>query len=90
MPHLWAILHPPGYAFMTLLVKLWQTVVPIGTLAYRTNLLSAFAGAAAGVMVFGAVRSLTPHPRPLLPLPSSNTDGRGGGGEGGAFHRGAN
>jgi len=60
MPHLWAILHPPGYAFMTLLVKLWQTLAPIGTLAYRTNLLSAFAGAAAGVMVFGAVRSLPP------------------------------
>lgn len=64
-PHLWAILHPPGYAFMTLLVKLWQTIVPIGTLAYRTNLLSAFAGAATGVMVFGAVRAL-PHP----PAPS--------------------
>jgi hypothetical protein len=24
VPHLWGILHPPGYAFMTLLVKLWQ------------------------------------------------------------------
>jgi len=58
MPHLWAILHPPGYAFMTLLVKLWQTVIPIGTLAYRTNLLSAFVGATAGVMVFGSVRVL--------------------------------
>lgn len=58
MPHLWAILHPPGYAFMTLLVKLWQTMIPIGTLAYRTNLLSAFAGAMAGLMVYGVVRTL--------------------------------
>ncbi len=41
VPHLWGILHPPGYAFMTLLVKLWQTSIPIGALACRTNLLSA-------------------------------------------------
>ncbi len=86
MPHLWAILHPPGYAFMTLLVKLWQTFLPIGTLAYRTNLLSAFAGAAAGVMVFGAVKSLTPPPSPE----QSNTaqergEGPGVGGEAALF-----
>jgi hypothetical protein len=57
MPHLWAVLHPPGYAFMTLLVKVWQMLVPIGTLAYRTNLLAASAGAMGGVMVY-----LTPLP----------------------------
>lgn len=60
MPHLGAILHPPGYAFMTVLVKLWQTLIPIGTLAYRTNLLSAAAAAFAGVMVYGVVRAPTP------------------------------
>lgn len=60
MPHLWAILHPPGYAFMTLLVKAWQTLMPIGSLAYRTNLLAAVAGALGGAMVFLAVNLLTP------------------------------
>lgn len=70
VPHLWGILHPPGYAFMTLLVKLWQTLIPIGTLAYRTNLLSAAAGAAAGALVFGMVNLTLP------PLPSIQ-DGRG-------------
>jgi len=62
MPHLWSIAHPPGYAFMTLLVKLWQTLLPIGTLAYRTNLLSAFAGAVTGVMIFRASQSLIFNP----------------------------
>jgi len=66
MPHLWAILHPPGYAFMTLLVKLWQTLVPVGTLAYRTNLLTATAGAMGGVMVY-----LTPLPAPFGGIPTA-------------------
>ncbi|MEK9162910.1 MAG: DUF2723 domain-containing protein [Chloroflexota bacterium] len=64
MPHLWSILHPPGYAFMTLLVKLWQIILPIGSLAYRTNLLSAVAGAVTGVMVMRSIQSLhAPRPR---------------------------
>lgn len=61
MPHLGAILHPPGYAFMTVLVWLWQTLVPIGSLAYRSNLLSATAAALAGVLVYGAVTQLGPE-----------------------------
>lgn len=68
VPHLWGILHPPGYAFMTLLVKAWQTLVPLSSLAYRTNLLSATAAALGGVMVY------------LAPLPSperSSGEGRG-------------
>jgi hypothetical protein len=64
MPHLWSIVHPPGYAFVTLLVKMWQTVLPIGSLAYRTTLLAAFAGAVTGVMVFKSILSLTPSPSP--------------------------
>lgn len=39
------IAHPPGYAFYTLLAKLWQTLVPVGTVAFRTNLLAAATGA---------------------------------------------
>ncbi len=76
MPHLWAILHPPGYAFMTLLVKLWQTIIPVGTLAYRTNLLSAFAAAGAGTMVFEAVRNIAPTPGPS-PVREQREQGRG-------------
>ncbi|MBM4422400.1 MAG: DUF2723 domain-containing protein [Chloroflexi bacterium] len=60
MPHLWAVLHPPGYAFMTLLVKAWQTLVPIGALAYRTNLLSAAAGALGAAMVCRMAQTLFP------------------------------
>ena len=48
---------------MTLLVKLWQIILPIGSLAYRTNLLSAVAGAVTGVMVMRSIQSLhAPHP----------------------------
>ncbi|MBN1813394.1 MAG: DUF2723 domain-containing protein [Anaerolineae bacterium] len=45
VPGLLVIAHPPGYAFYTLLARLWQTLVPVGTIAYRTNLLAAAAGA---------------------------------------------
>ncbi len=45
IPAIWGIAHPPGYAFYTLLAGAWQRVVRIGTVAYRTNLLSAFVGA---------------------------------------------
>ena len=45
IPFILGIAHPPGYAFYTLLAKLWQLVVPVGTVALRTNLLSAATGA---------------------------------------------
>ena len=45
VPAIPVIAHPPGYAFYTLLARLWQAVVPVGTIAYRTNLLAAAAGA---------------------------------------------
>jgi len=74
MPHLWSIVHPPGYAFMTLLVKVWQTILPIGSLAYRTNLLSAVAGAVTGVMVMRSVQSLhAPHPTSNVQLLTSSS-----------------
>ncbi|MBI3362865.1 MAG: DUF2723 domain-containing protein, partial [Chloroflexi bacterium] len=59
VPFVWGVLHPPGYAFQTLLTKLWQTLIPIGTIAYRTNLLSAVVGAATLALVFGAVSRIT-------------------------------
>jgi hypothetical protein len=45
VPAIPVIAHPPGYAFYTLLARLWQMLVPVGTVAYRTNLLAAAAGA---------------------------------------------
>ena len=33
--HILGIAHPPGYAFITLLGKLIQTLVPIGSVAWR-------------------------------------------------------
>ncbi|MCZ7544527.1 MAG: DUF2723 domain-containing protein [Anaerolineae bacterium] len=60
MPHILGVIHPPGYAFYTLLAKAWQTLVPVGSVAYRTHLLSAAAGALTVTLVYGAVRQLTP------------------------------
>jgi hypothetical protein len=45
IPAIWGIAHPPGYAFYTLVAGLWQRVVRVGTVAYRTNLLAACVGA---------------------------------------------
>jgi len=44
IPAILGIAHPPGYAFYTLLAKLWQLAVPVGTVAFRTNLLASAVG----------------------------------------------
>jgi hypothetical protein len=58
VPAILGIAHPPGYAFYTLLAKLWQTVVAVGTVAYRTNLLAAAVGAWTVTVVYLTVRDL--------------------------------
>ena len=45
IPAILGIVHPPGYAFYTLLAKGWQILFPVGTIASRTNLLAAAVGA---------------------------------------------
>jgi len=62
VPHIWGIAHPPGYAFYTLAAKLWQTVVRVGTVAYRTNLLAAFAGASVATLVYGIALQVAQGP----------------------------
>ena len=52
------IAHPPGYAFITLLGKLFQTVVPIGTVAWRMHLLAAVSATAGAWFVFGIIKTL--------------------------------
>ena len=58
IPAIGGIAHPPGYAFYTLLARLWQTVVPIGTIAFRTNLLATAAGTWVVTLVYLVVRDL--------------------------------
>ncbi len=54
--HILGIAHPPGYAFFTLLGKLFQTIVPVGEIAWRMHLLAATAATVAALFVFGTVR----------------------------------
>ena len=58
IPAILGIAHPPGYAFYTLLAKVWQTIVPVGTIAFRTNLLAAAVGAWLVTAVYLVVRDL--------------------------------
>jgi len=70
IPAILGIAHPPGYAFYTLLAKLWQTVVPLGTIAFRTNLLAAAVGAWVVTTVYLIVHNLQPlisNPQPPTP-----------------------
>jgi hypothetical protein len=54
------IAHPTGYPLYLLLARLFQ-FFPIGSLAFRTNMMSAFASVSAAVLVYGLVtRSLSP------------------------------
>ncbi len=54
------VAHPTGYPLYLLLARLFQ-LVPVGSLAFRTNLMSAFAAVTAAVLVYGLVtRSLSP------------------------------
>lgn len=59
VPHIWGISHPPGYAFQTVLAGIWQRVVPIGDVAYRTNLLSAVLGAGIVTLIFSSTLTIT-------------------------------
>ncbi|HIQ02156.1 MAG TPA: DUF2723 domain-containing protein [Anaerolineales bacterium] len=72
VPAILGIAHPPGYAFYTLLAKLWQTLVPVSTVAFRTNLLAAAVGAWAVTAVYLIVSEwgfkTTTRNSPLAPL----------------------
>ena len=68
IPHILGIAHPPGYAFFTVLAKLWTVVVAFGSVAYRSNLLSAAAGAWTVLMVYQMVTLLIEgdHSQPVI------------------------
>ncbi|MGF1503691.1 MAG: protein O-mannosyl-transferase family [Anaerolineae bacterium] len=68
VPHIGGIALPPGYALYTVLAGIWQRMVPVGDIVYRTNLLSAFAGAGIAALVYGCVWAILPNePRWQLP-----------------------
>jgi hypothetical protein len=46
------VAHPPGYPLYSVLGKVWLTLFPWGNAAYRLNVLSAVAGAAAVAVLF--------------------------------------
>jgi hypothetical protein len=52
------IAHPPGYAFITLLGKVFQTLIPFGNPPWRMHLLSAAAATLASLFVFGSIRTI--------------------------------
>ena len=52
------IAHPPGYAFITLLGKLFQSIVPIGSIAWRMHLLAAVSASLGAYFVFGTIRTV--------------------------------
>ena len=47
--------HPPGYPTYTLLLRLFTDAVPVGSVAYRGNLMSAVAGALAVAVLYWAL-----------------------------------
>ena len=49
------IAHPPGYAFFTLLGKLFQSIIPVGDIPRRMHLLSATAAATTALFAYGTV-----------------------------------
>lgn len=50
------VAHPPGYPLFSVLGRAWLKAFPLGNPAYRLNVLSALAGAAAAAGLFALVR----------------------------------
>ncbi len=65
------IAHPPGYAFITLLGKLFQTVIPFGEISWRMHLLSAASATLAALFVYGTVKTVISLQSPISNLQSS-------------------
>lgn len=59
--HVLGVAHPPGYPLFTMLAKLAMVAIPVGSMAWRVNLLSAMFSAGAGVLLFLSSVELTGH-----------------------------
>ena len=56
--HVLGVAHPPGYALMTLLTKMYQLLIPAGTIAWRSHLVGLTAGTVAALCVYGTVAAI--------------------------------
>jgi hypothetical protein len=56
----WGLTHPTGYPLYMLLIKVWA-LLPIGTVAYRVNLLAAVLAACAIGLFYTALQTLIQH-----------------------------
>ena len=62
------IAHPPGYAFITLLGKLFQSLIPFGEIPWRMHLLSAASATAAVLFVYGTVQAVAGRIKPVTQI----------------------
>lgn len=53
--------HPPGYPLFCILGKIFITLIPIGSIAYRVNLLSAFFASATVMVLYFFLNKLFRH-----------------------------
>lgn len=53
--------HPPGYPLFTILGKIFITLIPIGSIAYRVNLLSAFFASSTVMLLYFFLNKLIKH-----------------------------
>jgi len=53
------VAHPPGYPLYSLIGKIFLTIIPFGNAAYRVNLMSAVAGAAAVAVLLKRFKGFT-------------------------------
>ncbi len=56
--HILGIAHPPGYAFITLVGKLFQVIVPFGEISWRMHLLSVTAASVASGLVYATIMTI--------------------------------
>ncbi len=66
VPYLLGVAHPTGYPLYTLLGWAWSRLLPVGDVAFRLNLFSALAAAAAVGLVYPTTRSLLRQALPTL------------------------
>jgi 4-amino-4-deoxy-L-arabinose transferase-like glycosyltransferase len=66
VPYVLGVAHPTGYPLYTLLGWLWSHLLPVGDVAYRMNLFSAFWAALAVALVYPTVRALLRQVFPSL------------------------
>ncbi|MEJ2211320.1 MAG: DUF2723 domain-containing protein, partial [Anaerolineae bacterium] len=70
VPYLFGVAHPTGYPLYCLLGGAWSHLLPLGDVAYRMNLFSAVAAAAAVGLLYPTALEVLRRAEPGLPLPA--------------------